>query len=214
MYIPKPHEETDPAVLHGLIRSHPLGAWVTAGDDGLIVNHLPFLLDLSSGQAGLAGHVARANPVWRSFSEETPSVVIFQGPETYITPSWYPSKHADGRAVPTWNYAVVHAHGTPRAIEDRDWLLAHVTQATDTHEAGQALPWKVSDAPADFIERLSGAIVGVEIPITKLVGKWKASQNRPEADKLGVVAGLTLRQDENSREMAALVARSVGKDGG
>ena len=210
MHVPKLHEETDIAVLHTLVRSHPLGAWVTHGDEELLANHIPFLLDSSRGEHGtLVGHVARANPVWHSFSTTVASVVIFQGTETYITPSWYPSKHAHGKAVPTWNYAVVHAYGVPRAIEDRDWLFQHVTQLTDTHEREQALPWKVSDAPQDFTEHLMNAIVGIEIPITKLIGKWKVSQNRPEPDKLGVVTGLLTRGDEQSKEMAALVNKYV-----
>lgn len=210
MYIPKHHEETDLAVLHALIKSHPLGAWVTQGDGELLANHIPFLLDPERGECGtLVGHVARANRVWESFSTTVDSVVIFQGAETYITPSWYPSKHAHGKAVPTWNYAVVHAHGLPRVIEDRDWLLRHITQLTDTHEADQALPWKVSDAPEEFTERLLGAIVGIEIPIVRLVGKWKVSQNRPEPDKLGVVAGLLARDDPQSKQMAAMVGRHV-----
>jgi transcriptional regulator len=210
MYVPAHHEEADLSVLHALIKAHPLGAWVIAGDDGLVANHIPFLIDPAAGPFGtLIGHVARANPVWRSFSAETPSLIIFQGAETYITPSWYPSKQAHGRAVPTWNYAVVHAHGLPRAIEDRDWLRTHVTRLTNTHEANKAQPWKVTDAPADFTTRLLDAIVGIEIPITKLVGKWKTSQNRPEADKLGVIEGLTARDETDAREMAALVAQSL-----
>ncbi len=214
MYVPKHHEETDIAVLHALVRSHPLGAWVTHGDEELLANHIPFLLDSSQGEHGtLVGHVARANPIWQAFSTTVPSLVIFQGAETYITPSWYPSKHAHGKVVPTWNYAVVHAHGLPRAIEDHDWLLQHLTQLTDTHERGQALPWKVSDAPLDFTERLMDAIVGIEIPISKLSAKWKVSQNRPEPDKLGVVAGLLARGDEQSKEMAALVNKHASANG-
>lgn len=215
MYVPKAHVETDIAVLHALVREHPLGAWVTHGDEGLLANHIPFLLDASRGEYGtLVGHVARANRVWQFFSTTVASLVIFQGAEAYITPSWYPSKQAHGKAVPTWNYAVVHAHGLPRVIEDRDWLLQHVTQLTDTHEREQALPWQVSDVPQDFIESLMNAIVGIEIPITKLIGKWKVSQNRPEPDKLGVVAGLLTRGDEPSKEMAALVNKyaSLAKD--
>jgi transcriptional regulator len=210
MYVPALHEETDLGILHALIRAHPLGAWVSAGEDGLIANHIPFLIDPNAGEFGsLIGHVARANPIWRSFSATTPSIVVFQGSDAYITPSWYPSKQAHGRAVPTWNYAVVHAHGLPRAIEDRAWLLNHVTHLTGAHEANQAQPWKVTDAPADFTARLLEAIVGIEIPITKLVGKWKTSQNRPEADKRGIVAGLTARGEDSARDMAALVSQSL-----
>ena len=210
MYVPKHHEESQTAVLHALMKSHPLATWVTQGEGELLVNHIPLLLDTTRGELGtLVGHVARANRVWQSFSTTVNSVLVFQGAETYITPSWYPSKHAHGKAVPTWNYAVVHAHGMPRAIEDPEWLLEHVNQLTDRHEAEQTLPWKVSDAPRDFTDRLLAAIVGIEIPIAKLVGKWKISQNRPEADKLGVVAGLLSRGSTEAQAMAAFVNQHV-----
>jgi transcriptional regulator len=206
MYVPKHFEERDIAVLHSLIRSRPLGAWVTQADGTLVVNHIPFLVDSEKGEHGtLIGHVARANPIWKAFSREMASVVIFQGPQGYISPSWYPSKHEHGKAVPTWNYAVVHAQGLPRAIENKDWLLQHVTQLSNVHESGQAVPWNVSDAPPDFIDKMLNAIVGIEIPITTLDGKWKMSQNRPFPDKLGTIAGLHGRADANSREIAALV---------
>ena len=206
MYIPRHHEELDSAVLHALIRAHPLGTWVTHADEELIVNHVPFLLDPRRGPHGaLIGHVARANKVWSAFSRTVPSVVAFQGPESYITPSWYPSKHDQGKAVPTWNYAVVHAHGLPVVNDDKTWLLNHVNQLTDFHEAGRAAPWRVSDAPRDYIERMIDGIVGIEIPISKLVGKWKVSQNRSRPDKLGIVAGLSAEDNPRSREMAALV---------
>lgn len=213
MYVPHHFEENDPGVLHALIRAHPLGTWVTLAGGELIVNHVPFLLDAETGPCGvLAGHVARANPVWQSFSRETDSVSVFQGPEAYISPSWYPSKHAHGKAVPTWNYAVVHVHGTPRVIDDRDWLLAHVTRMTAQQEAGQAAPWQVSDAPADYIDARLKGIVGIEIPIARLVGKWKTTQNRSVPDKLGTMAGLRERGDEKSLAMAALVQRHTIPD--
>ncbi|MDR3415721.1 MAG: FMN-binding negative transcriptional regulator [Nevskia sp.] len=214
MYIPTHFEETDRAVLHALIRSHPLGTWVTLDGGELEANHIPFLLDADAGEYGtLVGHVARANPVWQSLSGQTQSLVVFQGAETYITPSWYPGKHDHGKVVPTWNYAVVHAQGMPRAIEDRDWLLRLVTRLTDTHEASRKQPWKVSDAPADFTERLLDAIVGIEIPIARIAGKWKLSQNRPDADKLGVAAGLLARGDAQSQEMASLLQRHIAAAG-
>jgi|SRR6218665_180462 len=206
MYLPKHYEETDVNVLHALIRAHPLGVWVTHANGELCVNHIPFLVDQSRGEHGiLLGHVARSNDVYKLFAEPVNCVVIFQGSEGYITPSWYPSKHASGKVVPTWNYAVVHVHGQPRAIEDRDWLLEHVNHLTDTCEAGQLHPWKVSDAPSEYIERQISAIVGIEIPIEKLVGKWKVSQNRTLSDKLGVIAGLLGCNDTRLKEMAALV---------
>lgn len=206
MYIPKPHEETDILVLHQLIKAHPFGMLITLMDGELVANHIPFVLDVERGEYGtLLGHVARANPVWQSFSSTENALVIFQGTDAYITPSWYPSKHAHGKAVPTWNYAVVHAYGLPRVVEDREWLLQQVTQLTEIHEADQVLPWQVSDAPTDFTERLLGAIVGIEIPIAKLLGKWKTSQNRPETDKLGVIAGLLAKGDQSSVQMAEMV---------
>ena len=215
MYVPKHFEERDLSVLHALIRSHPLGAWVTQTDGKLVVNHIPFLVDSKRGEQGtLVGHVARANPIWKLFSKDMDSVVVFQGPQTYITPSWYPSKHAHGKAVPTWNYVVVHAHGLPRAIEDGDWLIRHVRELSDLHESEQAVPWSVSDAPRDYIDTMVKAIVGIEIPIATLAGKWKVSQNRPLADRLGTIAGLYGRGDATSKEMAVLVEKHASlKDG-
>lgn len=210
MYIPKLHEETDRSVLHALIRAHPLGAWVTLADAELLANHIPFLLDADRGEHGtLVAHVARANPVWQSFSASRDSLVIFQGSEAYITPSWYASKRTHGKVVPTWNYAVVHASGMPRVMDDPAWLLPHLTRLTQTHEAARSLPWQVSDAPADYIERLLDSIVGIEIPIRKLLGKWKTSQNRPAPDRQGVIEGLLERGDEKSAEMAAMVQASA-----
>lgn len=210
MYSPPLFEETRLEVLHDLIRAHPLGALVILAGTELSANHMPFLIHPGEGKKGkLCAHVARANPVWRQLTSEVEALVIFQGPESYITPSWYPSKHEDGKVVPTWNYAVVHAYGRPRAIEDRGWLLQHVTELTGAHEAGEALPWKVSDAPADYREQMIGRIVGIEIPISKLQGKWKVSQNRKPADRLGVVAGLKSQATDRSRAMAELVMERV-----
>jgi len=206
MYLPSHFQETDLTVLHALVRSHPLGAWVTPADGALIVNHIPFLLDASRGEFGtLVGHVARPNPVWKQYSRDVPSVVIFQGAERYISPSWYPTKKESGKAVPTWNYAVVHAHGLPRLFEDPDRLLAHVTALTAAHELEQEIPWRVSDAPADFVAALLKGIVGIELPIAALTGNWKVSQNRPAPDREGVVDALEQRGDERSRAMATLV---------
>jgi len=215
MYVPKHFEENDVGVLHALLSSYPLGTWVTHANSELVVNHIPFLLDPIAGQFGvLIGHVARANPIWQTFSKTTRSVVVFQGPQTYITPSWYPTKHAHGKAVPTWNYAVVHAHGIPRAIEDRDWLLKHVTSLSDLHEARQVTPWSVADAPPDYIDTMLKAIVGIEMPIDAMVGKWKTSQNRTLPDMLGTIAGLYERGDGASQQMAAIIERHTKlKDG-
>lgn len=212
MYIPKHFEEKDVSVLHALIRSHPLGTWVIQTREGLVVNHVPFLVDATRGEYGtLVGHIARANPIWKSFTKESACVVIFQGPQTYITPSWYPTKQEHGKAVPTWNYAVVHAHGTPLSVDESDWMLKHVTALSDLHESERAIPWSVSDAPPDYINNMLKAVIGIEIPISTLVGKWKMSQNRPLSDQLGTVTGLHERGDSNSRQVATLIEKHIEK---
>jgi transcriptional regulator len=179
---------------------------VTEAGGRLGVNHIPFALDATQGPLGtLRGHVARANGVWNGAPGQVESVVVFQGPQAYITPSWYPSKQQHGKVVPTWNYAVVHAHGTPRVVDDPEWLRQHVAALTAVHEAGRPEPWSVADAPAQYIDSLLRAIVGIEIPIAMLQGKWKVSQNRTTPDRLGVVAGLRESPVEGSERMARLV---------
>jgi transcriptional regulator len=213
MYLPKLHQETDLRVLHGLMRAHPLGSWATLGEGELIMNHVPFVLDPARGALGtLRCHVARANRVWQQFSRTLPSLIAFQGAQTYVTPSWYPSKQAHGKVVPTWNYVVVHAHGMPVVIEAHEQVIEHLTQLTATQEAAQPHPWQVSDAPADFIEQMSRQIVAIEIPIARIFGKWKVSQNRSPADRQGVVAGLQRQGDPRALEMAALVAQGGEAD--
>ena len=210
MYVPKHFEETDLTVLHQLIRSRSLGTWVAWASGELVVNHLPFLIDSSRGEFGtLVGHVARANPIWKAIVDNTPSVVVFQGSDKYITPSWYPSKQETGKAVPTWNYVVVHAHGSPRVIQDKEWLRAHVAALSDRHEHALPVPWKLTDSPAEYIEALLNAIVGIEIPLDSLRGKWKLGQNRTAADLAGVVAGLSADGDDASMELAQLTAAAV-----
>jgi transcriptional regulator len=210
VYIPKFNEEQDVSILHSLVKSKPLGAWTTIADGQIVINHIPFVLHEGRGELGtLVGHVARSNNIFKEFSSDVDSVVVFQGDQAYITPSWYPSKHKHGKAVPTWNYVVVHAHGIPTKIEDPDWLLQHLNELTDIHEREQKLPWKVSDAPDEFVEKLIGAIVGIEIPITKLTGKWKLGQNRPDSDKLGIIAGLMSSDAPESHGLASLLNQHV-----
>src|SRR5215813_4637616 len=176
MYVPKNFEELSVPVLHELIRAHALGTLVTLTAAGLCANHIPMEIDPEPGPFGtLRGHVARANPVWRDAVNEVDALVIFSGPQLYITPSWYATKGESGKVVPTWNYAAVHAHGPLRAIDDPAWLREFVSRLTDRHEGTRAVPWQVSDAPADFVERQLGAIVGIEIPVRRLEGKWKVS---------------------------------------
>jgi len=196
MYLPKHFEQNDPAALQALMREHPLATLVTSGADGLTADHIPLEYDAASNT--LRGHVARANPVWQ-YAGGQPVLAIFSGAQAYVSPSWYAAKAATHKVVPTWNYAVVHAHGTLRAVDDAPWLLSLVTRLTGHNEATLAQPWAVSDAPPDFVQQLLRAIVGIEIPLTRLVGKWKVTQNRSEADRQGVADAL------GAHPMAALV---------
>jgi transcriptional regulator len=206
MYSPSQFEETRIEVLHGLIRDHPLATLITYGPDGLEANHIPFEIHPDPAPFGtLRAHVARANTVWRDFCADTGALVVFQGPSAYITPSWYAAKRETGKVVPTYNYAVVHASGSMRAIEDRDWLRALVERLTNRFEAARTQPWHVADAPPDFVENLLGAIVGLEIPVARLVGKWKMSQNRPATDIDGIVQGLRERGEDNVAAVGKLV---------
>jgi transcriptional regulator len=210
MYVNPLHRLTDRETLFALMASHPLGAWVCHGRGGLIANHVPFLLDRSRGPFGtLIGHVARANTVWRELDSAVPSVVMFQGPQAYITPGWYPGKAKHGEVVPTWNYAVAHAHGVARAVEDRDWVLDMLRRLTEAQEAPRPAPWSVSDAPAPFMDKMMRAIVGIEIPIDRLEGKLKASQDEAMPDRLGTVRGLREHACDTARAMAALVKNAI-----
>ena len=208
VYIPPKFLETDPETLHALVRDFPLATWVVPHATELIVNHIPLSLDLHQGEHGtLIGHVARANPVWKSLN--TACVAVFTGPQAYISPNWYPSKQTHGKEVPTYNYATVHAHGIAQAVVDPARILDIVTRLTKQHEAGQALPWQVADAPADYIDKLLHAIVGIEIAVQRWDGKWKVSQNRHEPERRGVVAGLTSQGSEAAVQMAQLVGRRI-----
>jgi transcriptional regulator len=206
MYLPGHFAETRVEVLHDLMREHPFATLVAHGGDGLSANHLPLHFTAGTGLHGaLQGHVARANPLWRD-AADSEVLVIFQGPQAYVTPSWYATKHADGKAVPTWNYVVVHARGRLRVIDDPAWLREQLETLVAEHEAGFAKPWQISDAPPDYIEKMLKAIVGIEIVISELGGKWKTSQNQPEINRAGVVAGLREQGRDDARQMAELVA--------
>jgi len=206
VYLPSHFEETRVEFLHGLIREHSLGALVTLGAEGLNANHVPFEIAATPAPFGtLQCHVARGNPVWRDISKDSETLVIFQGAQAYITPSWYATKKETGKVVPTYNYLVVHAYGRLRVVEDRAWLRNLVERLTSRHEAGRQEPWKVTDAPEDYLETMLGAIVGIEIPVTRLLGKWKASQNRPTVDRDGVVRGLSEIDAADARAMAKTV---------
>jgi transcriptional regulator len=209
MYLPNHFEETRVEVLHQLIVAHPLGALVVVTAGGLDANHVPFEVDPEPAPFGtLRAHIARANPLWRDTPRDADALVIFQGPSTYISPAWYPTKRETGRVVPTWNYAVVHAHGPLRFIDDRVWLRLFVERLTNRHEAARREPWRVSDAPAEYIETQLGAIIGLEIPVRRLVGKWKTSQNRSAEDRAAVSDGLAHEGDQAGQAMARLVRES------
>ena len=203
MYLPEHFAETRVEVLHEALRYAGLATLVTTGTAGLDASHVPLLLEPEPGPLGrLVGHVARANPQWSATPDGSAALAIVLGPDAYVTPSWYPSKREGGRVVPTWNYLAIHATGTVRFFDESGRLLELVTRLTDRHEQGRPHPWKVSDAPPDYVDGLLKAIVGVELTITRLEGKWKASQNRSEADRRGVEEGL---RDAGHPELAGLV---------
>jgi transcriptional regulator len=185
MYLPTHFAETRSETLQRILREHPLGALVTtAGPEGLDADHLPFEFDPTAGPQGtLYAHVARANPLWQRCAEGSPVLVIFRGAQGYISPSWYPSKHEAHRQVPTWNYEVVHAHGTLHLHDDERWLRGLVGRLTRRHEAAEPQPWKMGDAPADYLDAMLRHIVGIEVRITSLVGKSKLSQNKEPRDR-------------------------------
>jgi transcriptional regulator len=207
MYVPAHFKEDRVAVLHDAIRQYGFGTLVTSGEQELEASHLPLLLDAEPAPFGtVLGHLARANPQWQRVKPGSQALAIFLGPNTYITPSWYPTKQQNGKVVPTWNYLAIHAYGTLSFFDDRDELRAHVGRMTDTHEAPRAAPWAVSDAPADFVDQMLGAIIGFKLVITRLEGKWKMSQNRPRQDVTGVIEGLTREDGESQEAIADIVA--------
>jgi transcriptional regulator len=191
MYRPEHFREDRAQVLDAFITAHPLATLVASTPAGLVANHMPLLLARESpDRALLRGHIARGNDLWRVGADASPVLVIFAGPQHYVSPAWYPSKRAGGKVVPTWNYAVVHAHGSIRFIEDAQWLHALVAELTQRHEHGRNEPWSLADAPRDYIDMMLRAIVGFEIAVDRFEGKFKASQNRDAADRAGVDAGL------------------------
>ena len=214
MYQPPHFKETRPEALHGLIRTHPLGLLISNGVDGPIANAIPFLLDADIAPSGrLRAHLAKANPQWKRLADNpaSPVLVVFQGADAYVTPSWYETKRETGKVVPTWNYAIVQVRGTVRVIEDGEWIAQQITELTVSQEGGRSAPWAVTDAPATYIQSQIKGIVGLEIAITSIEGKWKVSQNRPVADRVGVAEGL---QGEASNPAAPDMAGLVRAWGG
>ncbi|MBP1204629.1 transcriptional regulator [Duganella sp. 1411] len=212
MYLPSAFAEDRLEVRHGLMRAHPLATLILADADGVTADLIPFMLYDGEGATGLGvlrAHVARANPLWRKLESGARCLVLFQGPESYISPTWYATKRTTHKVVPTWNYAVVQARGDGRVVDDAAWLRRQLDDLTASQEGRMPGPWKPADAPADFLAANMKAIVGIEIPIDSLVGKWKVSQNRLEADRHGVVEGL---QAQSNPEMAELVAERIVKE--
>jgi transcriptional regulator len=208
MYVPAEFEETQIEVLHELIQQYPLGILLTHGQSGLDANHLPFELDTEVAELGvLHAHVARKNPVWQDVQDGDEVLVVFRAGDAYISPQWYPSKQEHHQQVPTWNYRVIHAHGKVKIRDDERYVRGVVACLTRTHEAMQAEPWKMSDAPKDYIETMLKAIVGIEIEITKIQGKSKLGQNKEHRDIVGVANALsTTGQREISKAMYQVAA--------
>ncbi|MBC8269887.1 MAG: FMN-binding negative transcriptional regulator [Rhodospirillaceae bacterium] len=207
MYQPSHFQEQRIPVMHDLMRGHPFATLISNGSDGLSADHIPLLVHDDGSEHGvLRGHVAKANPLTKHIDQSQDVLAAFQGPHHYITPAWYPSKKEHGKVVPTWNYAIVHAHGPIRFIDDADWLLDQVTALTYQQEGGRDQPWAVSDAPEDYTETMLKAIIGLEIQINRLHGKWKVSQNRPEADRKGVVQGLKDEETTSALLLADLTS--------
>lgn len=201
MYIPPHFAEQRPEELHRLMRAHPLGMLVTHAANGLDANHIPFELEPGEGPHGtLRGHVARNNPVWREVADGSDVLVVFRGPEGYVSPNWYPTKHEAHRAVPTWNYTVVHVHGALAIRDDERYVRGVVARLTRTHEAPETKPWRMGDSAPDFIDQMVAAIVGIEVRIARIEGKFKLGQNREMRDRQGAADGLRGRGDDATAE--------------
>jgi transcriptional regulator len=207
VYLPPQFAETDTSAIHELIREFPLGTLITLGNDGLAANHIPFILDTRAGGNGrLLAHVARNNPVWRVHAADHEALVVFQSAEAYISPNWYATKQETHKVVPTWNYVIVHAYGHIVVHDDEKWVRGQAGMRTKLQAASQSRPWNMAAAPPAFTTEQVGQIVGIEIPITRLIGKAKASQNRIDADRDGAIAGLRETGDSGDDAMAEIMA--------
>lgn len=205
MYIPQHFEEQRPDVLARAIRDIQFALLVTAVDGEYLASHVPMVLKQADGAFTLEAHVARPNRHWTVLGSKPASLAVFQGPQAYVSPSWYETKRQHGKVVPTWNYVVVHAHGALEVVEEQDWLLAHLGDLVAANESRREQPWAIADAPAEFIHGMTRAIVGLRLTVDRLEGKWKMIQNRSEADRLGTLAGLSVSAKPEDRAVAAIM---------
>jgi transcriptional regulator len=212
MYQPEKYRQEDVREMHALMRARPLAALVSAGAAGLYGTHLPTVLKDDGRYGVVECHLARANPHWKDLASGIEALMIFQGTEGYITPSWYPSKAEHEKVVPTWNYSVVHAYGHPEMVEDKHWLRSHVTELTEQQESGRSRPWAVSDAPESYIEVMLRGIVGFRFAIERIEGKWKMSQNREMKDRDGVVRGLSERGEGDDFQIAEIISSQTKRE--
>jgi len=212
MYQPDHFRVEDVPQMHTLMRARPFAVLVSGGSTGLYASHLPTVLKDDGPFGVIECHLARPNAHWREVAEAKEALMIFQGPQSYITPNWYPSKALHGKVVPTWNFAVVHAYGRPEMMKEADWLLRHVSELTAQHESNEAKPWSLSDAPDTYTQVMLRGIVGFRFAVTRLEGKWKMSQNRDIQDQVGVVKGLRNRGDGDDLEIAKIISRQTRTD--
>jgi transcriptional regulator len=213
MYRPDLFRVDDVKEMHALMRGRPFASLVSTGASGLYASHLPTVLKDEGPYGVIECHLARANPHWKELAEVAEALMIFHGPETYISPNWYASKAQHGKVVPTWNFAAVHAYGRPEVMQEPDWLRRHVTELTAQQERGESRPWLVSDAPPSFIDVMLRGIVGFRFPIARLEGKWKMSQNREMPDRAGVVTGLRERAEGDDLAIADIVSHQIESAG-
>jgi transcriptional regulator len=205
MYIPKRFLQDDITKLKGMMAAHSFATFITQNESKIEANHMPLILNKSSQRVVLQGHIAKANPLWKSLKDKSEVLIIFNGPNCYISPNYYPTKKENGKVVPTWNYVSVHVKGIVSFIHDEQWILTMLNNLTDHYEANQPIPWSVNDAPQAYIDKMLSAIVGLEIEIVSITGKWKVSQDKTEVNQEGIIKGLSHEANSNAQNIATLV---------
>jgi transcriptional regulator len=205
MYIPKRFLQDDINKLKGMMANHSFATFISKNESGIEANHMPLILNESGQRDVLQGHIAKANPLWKSLKDKSEVLIIFNGPNCYISPNYYPTKKVNGKVVPTWNYVSVHVKGIVSFIHDEQWVLTMLNNLTDHYEANQSVPWSVNDAPQAYIDKMLSAIVGLEIEIVSITGKWKVSQDKTEVNQEGIIKGLSHEADSNAQNIATLV---------